>query len=105
MAFICKVEFRIYDNGDIFEQRSSKLGGFAAGYKKAESSIKGKAWLEDVKRAKDLLDKVLQEAGTEEKGHQMDARRLASMLRKDPRTANQFVEQVVSKTLRKKRSN
>jgi hypothetical protein len=87
-----------------FQTRKVRSGHSLAG-KKAESSIKGKAWLEDVKRAKNILDKVLQEAGIEEKGHQMDARRLASMLRKDPQTANQFVDQVVSKTLRKKRIN
>jgi len=86
------------------QTRKVRSGHSLAG-KKAESSLKGKAWLEDVKRAKNLLDKVLQEAGTEEKGHQMDARRLASILRKDPQTANQFVDQVVSKTLRKKRVN
>jgi len=82
-----------------------KPSGHALAGKKAESSLKGKAWLDDVKKAKELLDKVLTEAGAEKKGQQMDARKLASMLRKNPETAQQFVSQVLTKTLKKKHSN
>jgi hypothetical protein len=77
------------------QQPIKKSIGHSEAGKKAATSAKGRAWLDDVRKAKNLLDKVLREAGINEKGHQMDARRLASALRKNQQEANQVIQTVV----------
>jgi len=60
--------------------------------KKAATSEKGRAWLNDIRRAKNILDKVLAEAGSSVKSTQMEAREAASQLRRgNPSIINQIV--------------
>jgi len=74
-----------------------KTGHVEAG-KKAATSEKGRAWLDDVRRAKNILDKVLAEAGSPSKATQMEARKAASELRKgNPGAINTIVAQKTSR--------
>jgi hypothetical protein len=60
---------------------AQQTGHVEAG-RKAATSQKGRAWLNDVRRAKNILDKVLAEAGSSAKSTQMEAREVASQLRR-----------------------
>jgi hypothetical protein len=64
--------------------------------KKAATSLKGKKWLEDIRAAKRHLNSILEEAGATEASQQKDARKYASILRKNPKEAEAFAAQIVS---------
>jgi hypothetical protein len=80
-----------------------KSGHSEAG-KKAATSEKGRAWLDDIKRAKDLLDKALREAGAPEAGQQKNARKLASIMRKTPSESSAYIGKIVQDSLQPKSS-
>jgi len=75
----------------VTRQVTQQTGHVEAG-RKAATSEKGRAWLNDVRRAKNILDKVLAEAGSSTKSTQMEAREVASQLRRgNPAIIDQIV--------------
>jgi hypothetical protein len=63
---------------------------------KAPSSAKGKAWLQNVEKARNMLTKVLQDAGVNAKASRTDATKYASILRTgDVAKAKEFQTAVV----------
>jgi hypothetical protein len=77
------------------QPQEQSTGHVEAG-KKAATSPKGSAWLQEIKEARNLLNKVLQEHGMKAGITQADARTYASLRRKDPVAAQQFTQTVVT---------
>jgi hypothetical protein len=86
------------------KNKKSQSGHAIAG-KKAESSEKGRAWLNEIKEAKQRLNMSLRNIGIATGGQQKDARRLASLQRSNPTKAKQYIQHVLSKHRRMTRKN
>ncbi len=69
---------------------------FVTAGRKAATSAKGKAWLQNVEKARNMLTKVLENAGVNAKASRTDATKYASILRTgDPIKAQEFQTAVV----------
>jgi hypothetical protein len=77
-------------------KKTKRISGHVSAGKKAEISIKGKAWLDEVHQAKQKLDTILKSYGKTQKSQQMDARRFASLLRKNPQNTRRFIKKMIS---------
>jgi hypothetical protein len=72
------------------------ISEFVTAGRKAATSAKGKAWLQNVEKARNMLTKVLENAGVNAKASRTDATKYASILRTgDPIKAQQFQTAVV----------
>jgi len=73
------------------------VSGHVTAGKKAEKSAKGRAWLNDVKKARNSLNELLKREGYEPNTTQMEARKAASAMRKgDSQSVNQLLASKMS---------
>ena len=73
------------------------VSGHVTAGKKAEKSAKGRAWLNDVKKARNSLNELLMREGYEPNTTQMEARKAASAMRKgDSQSVNQLLASKMS---------